>query len=76
MVRTMFATLLIPPPVPVTVNVNEPVVELTGSVIVSVEAKVGVAEGVLKTPLPPEGNPDTVNDTCELNPLRATTFTE
>ncbi|HUO42688.1 MAG TPA: hypothetical protein VMU35_06890 [Methylomirabilota bacterium] len=37
--------------------------------------KVGGASGTLKTPLAPEGKPDTVNETCELKPLRPTTFT-
>jgi hypothetical protein len=75
-VRTRLAILLNPPPLPVTVNVYEPVDTLSGNVTVSVEAKFGVAEGVLKTPLAPEGNPETDNDTGELKPFRAVTFTE
>jgi len=75
-VRTKLVTWLNPPPLPVTVNVNEPVDTFPGNVTVSVEAKFGVAEGVLNAPLAPEGNPETDNDTGELKPLRATTFTE
>jgi hypothetical protein len=65
-----------PPPLPVTVNVYGPVDTSVGRVTVSVEEKFGVPEGLLNTPLAPEGNPDTDNETCELNPLRASTFTE
>jgi hypothetical protein len=70
------ATWLNPPPLPVTVNVYEPVETFPGNVTVSVEAKFGVAEGLLKTPLAPEGNPETDNDTGELKPLMEVAFTE
>jgi len=75
-VRTRLATWLNPPPLPVTANVNEPVDTFSGNVTVSVEAKFGVAEGLLNTPLAPEGNPETDTDTGELKPLRASTLTE
>jgi hypothetical protein len=75
-VRTRFAMWVNPPPLPVTVNVYEPVDTSTGNVTVSVEAKLGVPEGLLKTPFAPEGNPETDNETCELKPLRAAIFTE
>ena len=75
-VRTRLATWVNPPPVLVTVSVYEAVDTSVGNVTVSVEAKFGVPEGLLKTPLAPEGNPETDNDTCELKPLRAPTFTE
>ena len=75
-VRPRLVMWLNPPPLPVTVNVNEPVDTFAGNVTVSVEAKFGVAKGVLKTPLAPEGNPETANDTGELKPFRAVTFTE
>ena len=70
MVRTTLATLLCPPPLPVIVNVNEPIDTLAGSVTVSVEAKFGVPDGTLKTVLAPEGAPVTVNETCELKPFK------
>jgi len=76
MVRPMLATLLNPPPVAVTVNVNEPVSMFVGSVTVNVEAKLGVPMAMLKAPFAPDGNPDTDNETCELNPFNATTLTE
>ena len=75
-VRTRLATWLNPPPLPLTVIVNAPVGTSPGNVTVSVEAKFGVPEGLLKTPLAPEGNPETDNEICELKPLRAATFTE
>jgi hypothetical protein len=75
-VRTRLATWVSPPPLPVTINVYEAVCTSVGNVTVSVETKFGVAEGLLNTPLAPEGNPETDNDTCELKPLRASTFTE
>jgi hypothetical protein len=75
-VRTRLATCVNPPPFPVTVKVYEVVDTSLGNVTVSVEAKFGVAEGLLNTPLAPGGNPETDNDTCELKPLRASTFTE
>lgn len=75
-VRTRFATRLNPPPVPVTVSVYEPVGVFEGRVTVRVDLKLGVAEGVLKTPLAPDGNPDTVNETCELKPLSPTILSE
>jgi hypothetical protein len=75
-IRTRLATWLNPPPLAVTVNVYEAVAASAGSVTVSVEAKFGVPEGLLKTPLAPEGNPETDSETCELKPLRAVTFTE
>jgi len=75
-VRTRLATWVNPPPLPVIVSVYEAVGTSVGSVTVSIEAKFGVAEGSLKTPLAPEGNPETDNETCELKPLRAETFTE
>jgi hypothetical protein len=70
------ATWLNPPPLPVTVNVYTAGATSPGNVTVSVEAKFGVPEGLLKTPLAPEGNPETDNETCELKPLRAEIFTE
>jgi hypothetical protein len=75
-VKTRLATWLNPPPLPVTVNVYEPVGTSPGSVTVSVEAKFGVPDGLLKTPLAPDGNPETDNETCELKPLRAATLTK
>jgi hypothetical protein len=75
-VRTRLATWVNPPPLPVTVSVYEAVDTSVGNVTVSVEAKFGVPDGLLKTPLAPEGNPETDNETCELKPLRALTFTE
>ena len=76
MVRSTLATWVIAPPVPVTVNVNDPDDTVAASVMVSVETKFGFAEGTLKTPLAPDGRPETVNETCELKPLRPTTLTE
>jgi hypothetical protein len=70
------ATWINPPPLPVTVKVYEAAATFPGNVIVSVEAKFGVPEGLLKTPLAPEGNPETDNETWELKPLRAATLTE
>jgi hypothetical protein len=75
-VRTRLAIWANPPPLPVTVNVYEAVGASVGNVTVSVETKFGVAEGLLNTPLAPEGNPETDNETCELKPLRALTLTE
>jgi len=75
-VRTRLATWLNPPPLTVAVNVYEPVDPFAGNVTVSVEAKLGVPEGLLKTPFAPEGNPETDNETCELKPFRAEKFTE
>ena len=75
-VRTRLATWVIPPPLPVTVNVYEPVDTFPDNVTVSVDVKSGVPVGLLKTPLVPGGNPETDNDTGELKPLRAVTFTE
>jgi hypothetical protein len=45
-----------------------------GSVTVSAESKLGVPDVVVKTPLAPEGNPDTDKVTCELKPFRPTTL--
>jgi hypothetical protein len=45
-------------------------------VTVSVDEKVGVPELVLKTPFAPDGNPVTVREIWELNPLLPTTLTE
>jgi len=70
------ATWLNPPPLPVTVNVYEPVATSPDNTTVRVEAKSGAPEGLLKPPLAPEGNPERDNETCELKPLRAETFTE
>jgi hypothetical protein len=75
MIKTALAKWLTPPPLPVIANVNDPVGALAGSVTVSVEAKSGVAEGTLKTVLAPVGAPVTVNETCELKPFNAATFT-
>ena len=75
-VRTRLATWVNPPPLPVTVNVYGPVDTLLGSVTVRVEAKFGGAEGLLNTPSAFGGSPETDNDTGELKPLRAVTFTE
>jgi hypothetical protein len=76
MAKITFATLVIPPPDPVMVKVNEPVGALAGMVTVSVEKKSGVEEGTLKTPPTPAGCPVTVKETCELKPLRPETLTE
>ena len=65
-----------PAPLPVTVSVYEPVDAFPGNVTVSVDVKSGVPDGLLSTPLAPEGSPETDKDTSELNPLRAVTFTE
>ena len=73
--RMTLATWLVPPPVPVTVNVNDPVAAVEDKVTVRVESKFGVPEGVLKTPLTPEGNPERVNETGVLNPFSAATLT-
>ena len=73
--RTIVATWLIPPPVPVTVSVNDPVGEVDDAVTVRVEVKLGVSEGVLKAPLRPEGNPDRVSETGELKLFSAATLT-
>ena len=75
-VKARLATWVIPPPLPVTVNVYEPVDTFPGNVTVSVDVKSGVPDGLLNTPIAPEGSPEMDNDTCELNPLRAATFTE
>ena len=75
-VRPRLVMWLNPPPLPVTINVNEPEDTFPGNVIVSVEVKFGVAEGLLKTPLAPGGNPETDNDTGELKPLSGATLTE
>ena len=75
MARITFAVLVIPPPDPVTVRVNEPVGALLGMVTVSVEEKSGADEGTLKTPPTPEGSPATAKETCELNPFRPETLT-
>ena len=73
MARSTFATLLMPPPDPVMVNMNEPVGELLGMVTVSVETKSGVPDGRLKTPSAPDGYPETANETCELKPFKPAT---
>ena len=75
-VKARIVMWFIPPPLPVTVNVYEPVDAFPGNVTVSVDVKSGVPEGLLSTPLAPEGSPEMDNDTGELNPLRAVTFTE
>jgi len=75
-IRAMVAILLSPPPVPVTVKVNEPGVTPGGSRIVSVETKLGIPEAGLKAPVEPEGNPVTDNAIIELNPFRGAAFTE
>ena len=72
--RTKLAALFSPPPVPVTFNVNDPVGASEGSVTVSAEAKLRVPDGVVKTPLAPEGNPETDRVTSELKPFKLTTF--
>ena len=76
MARITFATLVIPPPDPVIVRVNDPVGTLLGRVTVSVEEKSGVDDGTLKTPPTPAGSPATVKETCELKPFRPDTLTE
>lgn len=76
MTRIMFATLVMPPPDPVIVIVNEPVGALVGMVTVSVEEKSGTDEGTLKTPPTPAGSPDKAKETWELKPLRPETWTE
>ena len=74
-VRSTLATCVVPPPVPVTVNVNDPAGTLIGSVMVRVDAKFGLAAGTLNTPLAPDGRPETASETCELNPFSPTTLT-
>ena len=76
MTRITFAALVIPPPDPVMVRVNEPIGALVGNVTVSVEVKSGVDEGTLKTPPTPAGRPARVRETCELKPFRPETLTE
>ena len=75
-VSTKLVTWVNPPPLPVTVNVYGPIGTSVGRVTVSVEAKFGVPEGLLKIPLASGGNPETDNDTGELKPFGAVTFTE
>jgi hypothetical protein len=69
------ATWLNPLPLPVTTNVYEPVATSPDNMTVRVEAKFGVPEGLLKTPFAPGGNPETDNETCELNPFKPATST-
>ena len=76
MTRITFATLVIPPPDPVMVRVNEPVGAFIGTVTVSVDEKSGRDEGILKTPPTPAGSPARDKETCELKPLRPETWTE
>jgi hypothetical protein len=64
---------LVPPPLPVTVKVNDPVAASEAKVSVRVDPKFGVPEGVLNAPLTPCGNPDTVRVTGELKPFMAET---
>jgi hypothetical protein len=45
-----------------------------GRVTVSAEAKLGVPDVTVKTPLAPEGNPDTASVTWDLKPFKPTTF--
>jgi hypothetical protein len=73
MTRITLATLVIPPPDPVMVSVNEPVGALFGMVTVSVDEKSGEEDGALKTPPTPPGSPATVKETCELKPFTPTT---
>lgn len=68
------AALFSPPPVPFTSNVNDPVGAFAGRVTVRAEAKLGVPEEMVKTPLAPEGNPDTDSETWELKPFKPTTL--
>ena len=75
MFKTRFAALLTPPPAPVTINVNGPVGAFAGSVTVSAEAKLGVPDVMVKTPLAPDGNPDTDKVTWDLKPFKPTTLT-
>ena len=72
--RTRLVALFSPPPAPVTCSVNDPVCTFVGSVTVSVDAKSGVPDVIVKTPFAPEGNPDTDKVTCELKPFKPTTF--
>jgi len=74
MFKTRLTALLCPPPDPVTCNVNVPVGAFGGSVTVSDDAKSGVPDVTVKTPLAPEGSPDTDKATCELKPFRLTTL--
>jgi hypothetical protein len=74
MFSTKFAALFTPPPAPVTSNVNDPVGTFAGSVTVSAEAKLGVPDVIVNTPLAPEGNPDTDKVTSELKLFKPTTF--
>ena len=74
MFKTRLAALFSPPPVPFTSNVNDPVGAFAGSVTVSAEAKLGVPDVMVKTPLAPEGNPDTERVTWDLKTFKLTTF--
>jgi hypothetical protein len=74
MTRITFATWVAPPPVPVTVTVNDPVGAFDGNVSVRVESKLGVPDGTLKAAFTPDGNPEVVKETCELNPFSAATW--
>ena len=74
MLKTRLAALFSPPPVPFTSNVNDPVGAFAGSVTVSAEAKWGVPDVMVKTPLAPEGNPDTDRVTWDLKTFKLTTF--
>jgi len=74
MFKTRLEALFNPPPEPFTSNVTGPVAVFAGSVTVSVEAKLGVPDGMVKTPFAPDGNPDTVRVTGELKPFKLTTL--
>ena len=74
MFSTKLAALFSPPPVPFTSNVNDPVGTFAGSATVSAEAKLGVPDVMVKTPLAPDGNPDTDRVTWDLKPFKPTTF--
>ena len=74
MFKTRLEALFSPPPVPFTSNVNGPVATFAGSVTVSVEAKLGVPEVMVKTPFAPGGKPETERVTGDLKPFKPTTF--
>ena len=74
MTSIALAAWLVPPPVPVTVTVKDPVEAFDDMVRVSVDWKFGVPEGVLNVPLTPGGSPDTASETGELKPFTASTW--
>jgi hypothetical protein len=75
MTSTALATWLVPPPLPVTTTVKDPVEASDERVRVRVDWKFGVPEGVSNAPVTPDGNPDTASETGELNPFTPWTWT-